>query len=725
MLEKSTSKLSLKKAIYISLTLTVVLTLPVAWHFFTGIPGRGADTYQAIARTVMVEQHIENDGWIETLKWQKETNFWGILSLIGYTQAIIGQMAGYNLWWLLSFFLAYLGMWLFIKDITGSNWAALAAGFVFAFIPFHFSHAVANNIGTMHYEWLAWLGFFLHRFMRSVSWQSAAGVALSTLLIIATEHQLLAFTIIFLIFFFPFLLFLYPENLKNWRFWSAISLGIVILFIAGAIQFRNIWRVAHSENNYLQPPYSQVEDYSADGIDFFIPARFQPFWGEKFNYLRENTASNPEGRQSFYLGLTAIFLSLFGLISAILKREENKFQFRWAVFWFTVSVLFLVLSLGPTLHFAGNTYLSGKLPYILLYSFIPYWNYIRTTSRIFVIVVLGWAFLVGLGAKYLEDFCKTKESSKLAKLVAGLFIIGLPLEYLSVPVPNLDLSYSAFYDKLADNKEKFLILEIPGSTSYDFGSYSLYTQKIHGKNKIDGIDFARTEKDRWAFQRNTPVIEGLLYSLPTGGKDHEEPGGSDIVISDYTPFGKSILNFYNIRYITLSKALNDSKKFTEQEFQNSVAYIERKLGIPLDYEDNFLKAYAVPQEQKTGYFLAIDTGINESWGQKEGAGNSKKRPAKDGAGMRLINMGSVPINLQVNFKTSIKYNRHIEVLLDGQSIKNIFLQEFKGDQFFTVNQLAPGEHKIEFRILDENQQPLATYEKDRGVKFSQFETIQK
>jgi hypothetical protein len=718
-------KLEIKKAAYIGLVLTILLTLPVVWHFFTGIPGRGVDTYQAIARSLMVDQHLKNDGIIGLLRWQRDASFWGILAIIGYTQVIFGQMVGYNLWWLLSFFLAFLGMWFFVKDVTGSNWAALTAGFVFAFIPFHFTQAVATNIGTMHYEWLAWLGYFLHRFLKSVSWQSALGVAVSILFIIMTEHQLLAFTIIFLIFFFPYLLYLYPEDFKKWRFWSVMAVGIVVLLAAGAVQFRSIWQVAHSQNNYLKPPYEQVENYSADAIDFLLPARYQTFWGERFNSLRQDTASNSEGRQSFYLGYLVILLVILGLVKTIHNRKNDPQEMCWAIFWLAIMVIFVTLSLGPTLHYAGQTYLAQKMPYVLLYKYLPYWDYIRTTSRIFVIAVIAWAFLAGLGAKYLEEFIKSKNKSRLLNVLTGFFIIGIPLEYLSPPVPNLDLSHSRFYDQLASDKNNYFLLEIPGSTSYDFGSYSLYMQQIHQKNKIDGIDFARTEKDRWTFQRNTPIIESLLYSLPTGGNDNEDTAGSDIVLTDYTPFAKSLLNFYNIRYLTISKVNIGSKKFTDQEFQNTENYIEQKLSIPSSYEDNFLKAYAVPQEPRTGYYLALDTSQNDSWGDKEGTGKSKKRPAMDGARMKLVNLGPAPINLQVNFKAAIKYTRYLDILLDGNSIKKITFQDFKTDNFFMVDQLAPGEHTVEFKIQDENQKPLQDFSQDKGVKFSQFETFLK
>jgi|GEM_PF-929528 len=781
--ERILKELNIKKAIYIGLILTVIFTWPAAWHFFSDIPGRGSDTYQAIARTSMVAQHIEKEGWVNTFRWQKDSDFWGILPFVGYTQSLFGQMAGYNLWWFLSFLLAFIGMWIFVKDVTKSNWAAGVAGFIFAFSPFHFSHAVSTNIGTMHYEWLPWLGFFLYRFMRDTAWKNALGVAVSLLLIIATEHQLLAFTLLFLVFYFPFLLFLYPKSLKKARFWMAAAVGVAVLIAAGVIQFGKIWEIAHSQNNFLKPPYSQVEDYSADLIDFFIPARYQTFWGEKFNGLRENTVSNPEGRQSFYLGYLAIFLVLVGIVKSFRKAEtksknERKQERHWIVFWGSMTLLFIILSLGPSLHFKGTAYLEKKLPYYWVYAVIPYWNYIRTTSRVFVIAVFGWAFLAGIGAKYLGEYssvltnsCRNwfkplakkflilirwrrtdrksrfdsskfqeniiprnelrgapaeKSSAKPSIFLVPMILVllGLPLEYLSIPVPSLDLSYSDFYNQVARDGENYSILEVPGSTSYDFGSYSMYTAIIHGKSKIDGIDFARTEKDRWGFQRSTPIIENLLYSLPTGGNDHEEASGGDIVISDYTPFGASILNFYNIRFVILSK-VQTGKKFGDGEFQNTVSYIEQKLGLASYYEDDFLKAYRVPQDKKEGYFLALDTNSQDSWGEKGGSGDSRSRWAKDGAKMRLTNMEERPINLEISFRGGIKYFHYLEVLLDGNVQKSLFLKEFKGDYSFALNQVLPGEHILEFKISDEKHQPSTDYSQDRGIKFSKFQTIAK
>ncbi|MBM3256572.1 MAG: hypothetical protein FJZ04_03865 [Candidatus Moranbacteria bacterium] len=716
----------IKKVVFVGLILTVILTLPTSWHFFTGIPGRGADTYQAIARTLLVENKVESTGWLNTFRWQKDVDFWGILPLIGYTQALIGTHAGYNFWWLASFFLAFLGMWLLVRDITRSKWAALGSGFIFAFSPYHFAQASATNIGMMHYEWLPWLMFFLNRLFQTVSWKNVLGTTLMFILIVTTEHQLTAFSLIFLIFFIPFLFFQHKGILRRWQFWLVAVIGLTVILLVGIVQYQKIWGIAHSENNYLIPPYYQVENYSADLVDFFLPARFQSFWGERLNSARANLASNQEGRQSLYLGFLVIILTLIGLASVFKKNNEPD-QKQWIIFAGACAFLFLVLSLGPTLHINGQGYLSGKMPYSWLYNFIPFWDYIRTVSRIFVIALLGIAILAGFGIKKLEGFLLKAGLPRYVKvLLIGIFAVGIPLEYSAIPTPQIDLRYSAFYDELKKEPERFSILEIPGATSYEFGSYSTFTSSIHQKNKIDGIDFARAEKGRFSFQRNTPIIEALLYDLPTNNKELENinAGSSDIVITNYIPIAKSILSFYDIRYITVSKS-GFGKNFTAQEYINTTNFIEQSLGLTSSYEDSLLKAYTVPQEKNPGVFLAIDTGANDSWGQKEGEGKSRRRPAKDGARMRLTNVGNDPINLQIDFKANIKYLRRLKILLDSTPVKDFYIKEFKGDYNFPLDNLAPGEHKLEFRISDESGRPITDFQDNRGVKFSHFQTLVK
>ncbi len=721
-MNKKEKKRETKKAILYGLIFTVIFTWPVFPYFFWQIPGRGPDTYQVLARTMMTAQKIDSEGWIATLVWQRDSDFWGILPIIGYFQHFLGEKGGYNFCWLASFFLAFLGTWFFTREITRSKIAAYTAGLIFAFAPFHFAHGVATNIGAMNYQWIPWLAFFLYKFVRDKSWLSALGTAVFSVLIIATEHQLLAFTMIFLVFYFPFLIYLKPDCLKNWRFWSILASGLALLFLVGAIQFNKIWEIAHSENNFLIPPFSQVENYSADLIDFILPAEFHPLWGEHFNSFRENTSSNKEGRQTFYLGFSAILLFFSGLIVLILAKAKERVSDdrRWMIFWSGAFVVFTVLSLGPTLHVAGQEFFKEKMPQIWLYNNIPFWNYIRTTSRIFVIALFAWSMMLGLSAKYLSIKLGSIKIDRLKTWVFGLFFCLLFIEYVSFPVSKMDLSYSAFYDQLRKEKERYFLLEVPGSTSYDFGSYTLYTAQKHLKEKVDGIDFARTEKDRWAFQKNTPVISKILYSFPEGGEKNPENPNGDIIVTDFDSIGQSILNFYYIRYVTVSKREAGSK-FTDEARQNTLNYLSGNLGLKKVYEDDFLVAFEVNRENRSGAILTLETDFSESWSEKEGTGRSRARFAKNGATMKVVNLEKDPINVKIDFKAGIKYLREVDFLLDGVSVKKVSLDDFKGDYSFVVNQLKPGEHRLELQIKDEKGKPVEDYEMSRGVKFSQFQ----
>jgi len=773
-------KLKLKKGIILGIVFTVFFTLPVFFNLFSSIPGKYSDTYQVAARTLMIKNKIEETGWAETLKWQSENDFWGILSVIGYVQSVIGENFGYNLLWMSSFFLAFLGAWLFTRDITRSSWAAGVAGFIFAFSPFHISQAISTNIGTMHYEWLVWLAFFLNRFFKQTSWKNTLGVMLTALAIIITEHQLLAFTLVFLVFYIPFLFYLYPKIFLNWKFWGITISGLLLLFAIGYTQFESLLKVSKSQDNYLKPPFSQVENYSADAIDFIIPARYHTFTGESFNELRDKTDSNKDGRQSFYLGYSVLFLSLLGLISVFFTRKKR----RWFIFWFSISIIFTILSFGPTLHFQGKEYLEEKLPYILLYNHLPFWDNIRTVSRIFLVALLGWSFTAGYGAMALQrSFRKyfPKKGSYSRRLIAAIldyveekkvfgrkgrfyairlrkkldkpsyiikldkqrkidsnpktrllskgiyysviFIVALfVIEYTHIPIAKLNIEYSPFYDELYEDKGNFSILEVPGSTNYDFGSYSMYTQSIHRKNKIDGMNYARVEDDRWNFQRSTPVFKELLYSLPTGG---EANGPGDIINTNYAHLAPSIFNFYRVKYIVLSKKfVKEGKEYGPEAYSKTNQYIKDFLKLNEKYEDEFIKVFEVPLDgEAQGHILSVNTD-GDYWAKKSGSKGSRARWAKSGASLNLVNLSKANSNIQISFEGRIKYLRQLTILLDGIEQEIVSIKDFEGDYSFQLQNVTPGEHKLEFVIKDEKGEITEDYKLKRGIRFSHIESVE-
>ena len=135
--------------------LTVILTWPTAWHFFSSVPSLGSDTMQVIGVAGDKANLISDQGFFKgTLEMIKRSDF-GITTVYAYFQLIFGRVVGYNLLFFISFILSGLGAYLlalyFIhpapkKDSPHDNntskvnfWcgaskpAALIAGIIFAF----------------------------------------------------------------------------------------------------------------------------------------------------------------------------------------------------------------------------------------------------------------------------------------------------------------------------------------------------------------------------------------------------------------------------------------------------------------------------------------------------------------------------------------------------------------------------------------------------------------
>lgn len=744
-------KANKKKFVYFLLAYTLVFTYPVIFFIGSKIPAKFADTYQVWGKALEFRNTIDDLGLFGAIAWQFKHFRFSPIEGIGWLQNIFGSYGGYNITWLSSFFLAALGMYLLVLYLTQNRLAAGISALIFSFSPFHFSQGIATNFGTMHYEWIPFFIYFLLRFLRCFRFFDFLGAVGFLLLIAVTEHQLLAFTGVFTILFVVAYLLKNRRIFLNPRMWLYFSGGLVVVFLAVKLLFGGLLSVTKSQDNYLDPGSDQVRKYSTDAIDFFIPSSLHPIWGEKFQYLREDTEANATGRKTNYVGYTVFILALISLLGAG-KRSAIK------IFFFAAGVFFSVLALGPYLHWKGQIHEDILMPYTFLYKYVPFWYIIRTVNRIYVIALLCFAVSAGFGADSIfrlldrrgerkKDAAasgsglspaaerriqsreagetpsgKTEEKHARASSALAIFLFAaVSLEYLSAPVPMLSMGYSKFYDELKEKEGVFSIIDIPGATSYDYGSRLMHYNQVHRKNNLAGMDFARVVKDRWAFQRNTPIVNDLLYSLPTGGK----PPSKEIINDYYYNLATKILNHYDIRYLIVSKAylLTDGKQFDGEAYENTTTFIEGQIDTKKVFEDEYLVAYEVqPSDYLDGWFLAMEL-VGDYWGEKEGAEGSVSRWARDGASMKLVNMGDTPQSIDLTFTTSIKNLRRVSVFMDDVEKGSFRINEKKETHSIRLDNVEAGEHRIVFHIADQDGKTVESFELGRGVKISNVRTI--
>lgn len=697
--------------------LTLVLTWPTAVHFFFSVPSFGSDTMQVVGVAGERANALRDLGIFKgTFELIKRSEF-NILTLYACFELIFGRIIGYNLLFFASFILSGFGIYLLAFYFTKNKPASLVAGIIFAFSPFHFHNSLSTNVGTMHQEWLPFFALYLFRFFDDLRFKNFILAGLFLGLVGFTEHQLLAFTLIFVTFFVIYKLIVQPKIFIKGKFLIYAVVSVLILSILFFFMFRSLFKIANSGNNYLDAGLKSAVKYSNDALSIFIPPPFHTLWPKAFSGLREIFERRTDSTFSVYAGFAVLLLSLLA-IAAVRPLRRSGSAVRGLFFWIAVAVGFYVLSLGPYLHFKGVLDPPVKMPYFLIYNYLPFYKNIRTVGRLFVWSMLGFSVLSAWGLAYLQlavTKSKTpkdvKEKNKLeeneirswrldtrSKILysfAGLVII---LEFLAVPLKTNSLLHSSFYEKLGQDRENYSILEVPGNTDYDFASRSLVWKTIHRKNTINGYDFARVIEDHYTFQRGTPIIRTLLYDLASRDNSNDR----DIMKNSYYNISSEILNYYNIRWIILDKEglKGNPEKGDPNMLFPAKAYISNVIKCAEEQEDDYLYACKVDQSDRPSHmFLAMDYS-NKHWAGKSKSKNGLQRWAENGAGAKLVNMTSETQNSNLNFNLKIAKPMRLKVYLNGEEIYNKYIAQIgiKQDITAPLKNIKPGENEVLFGV---------------------------
>jgi hypothetical protein len=713
--------------------LTVILTWPSAWHFFSSVPSTGADTMQVIGVAGNKANILTDQGIFRgTVSLFKSSDF-NMTTIYAYFQLIFGRIVGYNILFFLSFILSGFGAYLLAYYFTKNKPASLIAGIIFAFSPFHIHNALSTNVGTMHQEWLPFFALYLFKFFDSaktnrknqtelregdslndktelpLKYFLLAGLFL--VLIGIAEHQLLAFTAIFILFFLAYKLIVQPRVFLRPKLWIYIGVSVLILSILFFFMFRTLFSIANSDNNFLDAGLKSAVKYSNDSLSIFLPPNSHSFWPNSFANLREQFRRNADSDFSAYAGYSVLFLSLIAIIGvAIWKRKQMMSRGIW--FWTVVAIGFYILSWGPYLHYKGVLDPPIKMPYWLVYQYLPFYKNIRTVGRMFIWSELGFSMLAAWGIAFINfqfsifNFRKKSDgndkvgwklggSEKILYFAAGFIII---LEFLAVPIQTDSLLHSSFYEKLGQDKGNYSVLEVPGSTSYTFASRDLVWQSIHGKKVVNGYDFARINKDAYTFQEGTPIINTLLYDIPQDKNGND----SDIVKTSYYDIANEILNYYNIHWIILDKeALRGHPEEGDADLlYPAKAYIASVIKCSDEYEDEYLYACKVAEPEAPQHMYLATDYTGDHWVARNESKNGLQRWGESGAAMKLVNMSSEEKSGNFSFNVKVEKPLGLKVYLNGKEFYSKYITALGQKQEISVDLkgIQPGNNQITFGV---------------------------
>jgi len=392
--------------------------------------------------------------WLNTFVW------WPL-------QAVIGDVAAYNLtvWW--SWPLAAFGAYLLAREVVGDRRAAFIAGLVYAFYPYHF--AQRNHLNLLSVQWIPFALLFLIRAVRR-------GRVLDGLLAglffacagLSGWHLLTLSGILGGL----WLLYAWLTERREWAkgSWRALLAMVVILgLLTGPFLVPMAWE--QFVNPAGQDPYLGKEaETQTDLVAYVLPNLYHPLWGRLAAPVHQRFLRNKD--HAVALGYLPLLLVGYGL----LRWRDST---RRAKFWFVALFVFGLLALGPFPRFNGVAYPQIPLPYRLVGWTLPVRS-LRNPERFNILVGLCLALVVGVVVRDLLRRLPPRRASLVAVILSGLVL----LEYWAWPFPTTQPDVPDFYRQLAAESGNSAIVDLP--ITNDLSKLYMYYQTVHGKPTVTG-----------------------------------------------------------------------------------------------------------------------------------------------------------------------------------------------------------------------------------------------
>jgi len=652
------------------LLLALVVTFPLVLHFGSALPGDGRDAWQNYwdywwLRTALAEGQnpyqtpLLYAPYGAPLYLHTLNPFNGLVTLP--IQIAFGLTTAYNSVVILSLTLAAFFASLLVGHVSGGRRAGFVGGVIYAFGSYHLAHLLghANLIAS------EWLPAYILALLVATEARGRArllpafGAFVALTLLTFCDWQYVLFAGVFTACY-AACHALARRSLAPLAVAAAIggawAIAAAPLLLATARELR--------DTAGDRPAVLGAEKFSADLLSFFVPSPLQAWWGawaERVGGL----AVAPAVERGVFLGLLPILLAACGLWLA----------WRRAAFWVFFAGLCFLLALGPVLQIAGHPFAKVPLPYRLLQQ-IPGVNVSRVPARFALLVTLALAIMAGLGLVGLRARFPRLDRGAWRFVATPLLVGALLAEHLAVPYPLTAVDEPPFYRQLAASAEPGAILELPFSMTR---STSLFGQTIHGHPIIGGY-------------LSRPLAYPLLDLPPFADPANTR---NDFVPAADADAGIWSLHLAGVRWIVV---LLDDPKLNHAEID---AFLRDYAALRPLYTDARMAVYRPREVGTPGFYLRPAAG----WYQPESLADRRRmRWLPRSATVDAWSMADGAQGGTLRFEAwSFNRPRRLALSVDGRTVAEWLVAEPK---VYTLPvSLTPGEHRIEFRALDEPERP--------------------
>ena len=258
-----------------------------------------------------------------------------------------------------------VGMWVFVRMLTGSHAAGIVAGIIFAFAPYRFEHYMHMELQwTM---WMPWSFWALHRTLAEPSWRRGLLTGAFVALQMLSSIYYGVFLITLLGSSGILLLISMPRGRVVASVRALVPGALLTIVLCGAYA----WPYLLTKSEIGGRSNAELVSFSARPSSYLIATPDNVLWGQAFQ-------SRGRLERRLFPGALAVLLALVGLL---LRRPPAPAL---------VYLLSLILAFDMSLGLSGQTYRY-------LYEHVPLYQGLRALARLGIFVVFFLATLAGYG----------------------------------------------------------------------------------------------------------------------------------------------------------------------------------------------------------------------------------------------------------------------------------------------------------------------------------------
>jgi hypothetical protein len=341
----------------------------------------------ANSQSPLVDPHLNYPG--KLLLSATDVPLLSMIALAAVTR-LFNPISSYNLMILLAHMFSGYFTYLWVRKLTDSRFGGTIAGLLFLLSPFRIAHSYGH------------LQLVSTQFLPLFFW--ALDSALQTDGVDSRQVWLLFLTTFLVGSMSQYYLFISLIAGTGYIFFSLIGRKghllahgskVVAPLVVGAMFSAWPYLQTLHQTPHVPYPLALIRKWSASGLDFFVPSRLHPFWGEAMErlYPRSDWIEF-----LLYLGAVGGMLALVGLFDKDGRHTRRK----WT--WLALALIGLMLALGTDLHMGGKP-LQQQDPFWLpayYLAHLPYLDLMRVWSRFTIVPIFCLAMLAGIGAAFLQ-----------------------------------------------------------------------------------------------------------------------------------------------------------------------------------------------------------------------------------------------------------------------------------------------------------------------------------